>query len=109
MTVQNDSKQLSSIVKSSIVLNTLPNVIVQPFLHALKMRNNDSLLPAYFVSLKRYVAINNIIDENMRFACLSNIMSPRQAEAYGLALSRAFGNVKPYTVLKHFILFVCFC
>ena len=31
-------------------------------------------------------------------------MSPSQAEAHGLALSRASRNIEPYTALKNFIL-----
>ena len=63
-----------------------------------------SLLPAYFMTLEKYFKINNISDENMRFVCLSNIMSPSQAEAHRLALSRASGNIEPYTALKNLIL-----
>ena len=40
----------------------------------------------------------------MRFVCLSTVKSPSQAEAYGLALSRASGNIEQYTALKNFIL-----
>ena len=68
------------------------------------MWNNDSLLPAYFITLKKCFEINNTIDENMRFACFSNVMSPSKTEAYGLALSRTSGNIKPYAALKNFIL-----
>ena len=68
------------------------------------MWNNDSLLPVYFVTLEKYFEINNKIDENMRFVCLSNVMSPRQAKAYGLTLSRATKNIEPITALKKFIL-----
>ena len=50
------------------------------------------------------VEINNIIGENIRFVCLSNVISPTQAEAHGLALSRASGNIEPYTALKNLIL-----
>ena len=31
-------------------------------------------------------------------------MSPSQAEAYGLALNKACGNIKPHAVLKNLIL-----
>ena len=101
--VQNDSKQSSSKAESAVE-GSLPNVTVQPLLHAPKMWNNDSLLPAYFVTLEKYFEINNISDENMRFVCLSNVMSHSQAEAHGLALSRASGNIEPYTALKNLIL-----
>ena len=40
-----------------------------------------------------------IIDENTRFACLTNVMSFSQAEACGLALSKASRNIEPYAVL----------
>ena len=40
----------------------------------------------------------------MPFVCLPNVTSPSQAEAYGLALSRASGNIEPYTALKNFVL-----
>ena len=103
ISVQIDAKQSSSKAESA-VKGALPNVTVQPLLHAPKMWNNNSLLPAYFVTLEKYFEINNIIDENMRFVCLSNVMQPSQAEAHGLALSRASGNIKPYTALKNFIL-----
>ena len=102
ISVQIDAKQSSSKAKSAVE-GSLPNVTVQPFLHAPKMWNNDSLLPAYFVTLEKYFEINNIIDKNMRFVCLSNVMSPSQAEAHGLALSRASGSIEPYTALKNFI------
>ena len=103
ISVQNDSKQSSSKAESAVE-GSLPNVTVQPLLHAPKMWNNDSLLPAYFVTLEKYFEINNISDENMRFICLSNVMSPSQAEAHGLALSRASKNIEPYTALKNLIL-----
>ena len=103
ISVQNNSKQSSSKAESAVE-GAFSNVSVQPLLHAPKMCNNDSLLPAYFVTLEKYFEINNIIDENMRFVCLSNVMSPNQAEAHGLALSRASGNIEPYTALKNFIL-----
>ena len=67
------------------------------------MWNDNNLLPAYFVTLEQYFQINNITDELMRFVCLSNVMSPRQAEACGLALCRAAGNIQPCTVLKNLI------
>ena len=103
ISVQNDSKQSSSKAESAVEVS-FSNVTVQPLLHAPKMWNNDSLLPAYFVTLERYFEINNISDENMRFVCLSNVMSPSQAEAHGLALTRASENIEPYTALKNFIL-----
>ena len=40
----------------------------------------------------------------MRFVCLSNVMSPSQAGAHGLALSRASKNIEAYTALKNLIL-----
>ena len=103
ISVQNDSKQSSSKAESAVE-GAFSNVTVQPLLHAPKMWNNDSLLPAYFVTLEKYFEINNISDENMRFVCLSNVMSPSQAEAHGLALSRASENIEPYTALKNLIL-----
>ena len=45
---------------------------------------------------KKYLKINNLIDKNVRFACLPNVMSPSQTEVYGLALSRASKNIEPY-------------
>ena len=68
ISVQIDSKQSSSKAKSA-VKGALLNVTVQPLLHAPKMWNNDSLLPAYFMTLKKYFEINSISDENMRFVC----------------------------------------
>ena len=69
ISVQNDSKQSSSKAESAIE-GSLPNVTVQPLLHAPKMWNNDSLLPAYFVTLEKSFEINNIIDENiLLFVC----------------------------------------
>ena len=35
----------------------------------------------------------------MRFACSSNVTWPSQAEAYGLALSRASENIELYFLL----------
>ena len=99
ITIQNDFKQFSNTTKSFVVLNALPKVTVQTFLHVPNMWNNDCLLPAYFVDLEKYLIcvlfVNNTIDENMRFACLSNVMSPSQAKAYGLVLSGASGIIEP--------------
>ena len=103
ISVQIDSKQSSSKAESAVE-GGFSNVTVQPLLHAPKMWNIDSLLPAYFVTLEKYFEINNISDENMRFISLLNVMSPSQAEAHGLALSRASENIEPYTALKNFIL-----
>ena len=99
ISVQNDSKQSSSKAESAVE-DAFPNVTVQPLLHAPKMWNNNSLLPAYFVTLEKYFQINNISDENMRFVCFSNVMSPSQAEAHDLALGRPSKNIQPYTALK---------
>ena len=62
ISVQNDSKQSSSKAESAVE-GSLPNVTVQPLLHAPKMWNNDSLLPAYFVTLEKYSKITNISDK----------------------------------------------
>ena len=103
ITVQNNSKQSSSTAKLSVLLNTLANVTAQPFLHVTKICYYDSLLPAYFVTSEKYFEIDNIIDENMRFDCLSNVVSPSRFEAYGFALSRVSENIKPYISLKNSI------
>ena len=108
ITVQNNSKQSPSIVKSPVE-GAFACIIVQPILRVSEIWNNDnSLLPAYFFSLKKCFEISNTIDENMRFVCWSNVMSPSKAEAYNLALSRTSGNIEPYAALKKFYFIVCF-
>ena len=98
--------QISSNPSTSqnIATSNASNIIVEHVLDVPKMWTGRNLLPSYFVTLEKYFVSRNIIDENIRFVSLSNVMSPEQIEAYSLSLSRASESDQPYTTLKHLIL-----
>ena len=50
-----------------------PNVIVEHAVDSPKKWTNHNLMPAYFVTLEKYFATRNILDENARLVALPNV------------------------------------
>ena len=84
--------------------NAQQNAISQLVFNVPMMWSNTKLLRTYFVILEKCFTVNNIVDENARFLCLTNALSTKQAEKYSLAHNSASGDNNPYLAFKNSIL-----